>query len=368
MGKWLVDVRFCCMICNFKSREGKAFKFHECYKRSAEQDVWGVDPRFKCRVCKFQTFELNEFCDHECVKKSLTIQKEQHLQEFVEELEDFTEEIGSGKRKVQCKLCHKHLANNTVLADHINAVHRNKKRYQCEKCLMKFGYKSNLNRHLRNGSCTRQSRADDETAEKSPVVLSDTETGELNTSKDRYESGKRNQQCHICHKNVGHGTKMSDHINAIHLNIKRHKCEKCSMTFGFRADSFKHSKKCTGTQKETRKYKCDLCQMNNFESEESLQKHQASLCLNVNVKKETESPKSNKKADSSHIKKAKRTCEYCGFIASQDYKYNDHVNSVHKGLKLNKCEKCLKSFGYRSGLRKHQKVCQATHIVPIEID
>ena len=122
MGKWLVDVRFCCMICNFKSREGSTFKFHECYKRSAEQDVWGVDPRFKCQVCRFQTFELNEFCAHECVKKSLTIQKEQHVQ-AAEELqsEDFIEEIGSGKRKLQCKLCHKHVSNSALLADHINA-------------------------------------------------------------------------------------------------------------------------------------------------------------------------------------------------------------------------------------------------------
>ena len=35
----------------------------------------------------------------------------------------------------------------------------------------------------------------------------------------------------------------------------------------------------------------------------------------------------------------------------------EHINVVHEGLKLHKCEICDKDFGYRAHLAQHLKTC-----------
>ena len=285
MGKWVVDARFYCMICNFKSIKGKIFQYHECYKRSALQDKLSVDPRFRCHECNFQTFDLNVFSGHDCIKKSLIIDQGSSYQ--AKELNSSYEshhEYGSGRKKHKCSICSKRFEKSQYLEDHINVIHRQLYRYECEFCLTKLGYKSNVHRHLK--LC------------KGPKLVS------------------------IQSK----------------ANIPQ------------------------------RKYQCDLCNMNNFESEESLQKHQASFCLNVKIKKEPELPEFKRiYIPAKIIDKNNKTCMDCGHVFRDFQRYEDHVNSVHKGLKCHKCERCQKEFGYKSSLRKHYKLCKP-NIAPIQIN
>ena len=295
MGKWVVDVRFCCMICNFKSNKGKLFQYHECYKRSALKDKWSVDPGFRCHKCNFQTFDLDLFGGHDCIKKSLIIL--QGSSDQAEELDSSYEshhENGSGRKKQRCPLCSKRFHNHQFLQDHIDVIHRQLYQYECEFCLAKLGYKRNFKRHLQ--SCKGQS------------------TPRLESMQPK-------------------------------ADVKR-------------------------------RYQCDLCNMNNFENEESLQKHQTSLCLNVKVKKEPESKLQHDYGDKDDmdislptklIDKTHKTCMYCGRVCRDFQRYEDHVNSVHKGLKCHKCERCQKDFGYKCSLQKHYKLCKA-NIVPIQID
>ena len=298
MGKWVVDVRFCCMICNFKSNKGKLFQYHECYKRSALKDKWSVDPGFRCHKCNFQTFDLDLFGGHDCIKKSLII-LQGSSDDQAEDL-DSSYEIGSGRKKHMCSICSKTFKDPQLLQDHINVIHRQLYQYECEFCLAKLGYKRNFKRHLQ--SCKGQSTP-------------------------RFESMPPK------------------------ADVKR-------------------------------RYQCDLCNMNNFENEESLQKHQTSLCLNVKVKKEPESKlqHQNDSGDNdgvclpfkityknNKVHKTHRTCMDCGNNFRDFQRYEDHVNSVHKGLKCHKCERCQKDFGYKCSLQKHYKLCKA-NIVPIQID
>ena len=293
MGKWVVDVRFCCMICNFKSSKGKIFQYHECYKRSALQDKWSVDPRFRCHECNFQTFDLNVFSGHVCIKKSLIIAQGTNDDQAgkIDTSSESHNENGSGWKKHEC--CSNY--QGQFLEDHINVVHRKLYRYECNLCWAKIGYQRNFKRHIK--SC------------KGPKL-------ESMQSK---------------------------------ANIAQ------------------------------RRFRCDLCNMNNFESEESLQKHQASLCLNVKVKKEPESilQRENNlggKGDicvryvpTKIIDKNNKTCMDCGHVFRDFQRYEDHVNSVHKGLKCHKCERCQKEFGYKSSLQKHYKLCRP-NIVIIQMD
>ena len=124
MGKWVVDVRFCCMICNFKSNKGKLFQYHECYKRSALKDKWSVDPGFRCHKCNFQTVDLDLFGGHDCIKKSLIIL--QGSSDQAEELDSAYEshhENGK-KRKKQIQISGPKITDQQPLIIYRSAVGR----------------------------------------------------------------------------------------------------------------------------------------------------------------------------------------------------------------------------------------------------
>ena len=64
--------------------------------------------------------------------------------------------MATGKRLKKpyfCADCGDRFLGKFALLDHINAVHDGKKPHSCGKCGKRFGILSNLNVHLRRGSC-----------------------------------------------------------------------------------------------------------------------------------------------------------------------------------------------------------------------
>ena len=64
--------------------------------------------------------------------------------------------MATGKRLKKpyfCADCGDRFLGKLALLDHINAVHDGKKPHSCGKCGKRFGILSNLNVHLRRGSC-----------------------------------------------------------------------------------------------------------------------------------------------------------------------------------------------------------------------
>jgi uncharacterized C2H2 Zn-finger protein len=53
-----------------------------------------------------------------------------------------------------CELCNKSFRTNHSLTDHINAVHKGLKAYQCDRCGKEFGFKQLFYRHIKDeNSC-----------------------------------------------------------------------------------------------------------------------------------------------------------------------------------------------------------------------
>ena len=121
---------------------------------------------------------------------------------------------------------------------HIQIVHEKIKPIQCEKCGQGFSLLHNYKQHLRF------------------VHLKEIEVC----------------TCGICLKQFNHKSNLSQHISKVHLNIRRHSCQKCYKKFSSRSDLMKH----TNVHSETQV--CEKCGKG-FKGLKKFTSHQQKGCL-----------------------------------------------------------------------------------------
>ena len=129
----------------------------------------------------------------------------------------------------------------------------------------------------------------------------------------------------------------------------------------------RHMIQCIGVKK------CDICG-NTFKSGKTLKKHKQSVhvgCLNCDVCDESFSSRFDLKKHLTVAHGSKVTCQICGSTFKNKNSLRQHNNKIHRGMRYDrtkdemkqfKCLECDKVYENPSGLRKHKKKHNKSHL------
>ncbi|VDL62371.1 unnamed protein product [Hymenolepis diminuta] len=178
-------------------------------------------------------------------------------------------------------------------------------------------------------------------------------------NRQRLSDGKaRNRpkpfSCDNCDQRFSCLSHRREHIDAVHKKLRQHPCPICGRRFLYSYDVPKHI---NIIHKKIKPYKCDTCGMSftYFTQRKSHidivhKKLKQYICSNCNQS-------FNCRADlCKHGKEAHLgpfPCLECGKVYKFRRSFNLHVSTIHKGLRLHKCEICEKTYPDKATLKKH---------------
>ena len=140
-------------------------------------------------------------------------------------------------------------------------------------------------------------------------------------------------KCTFCKKELRKHS-MKRHVDAVHLNVKNHKCTQCDKSFASTKELNSHIKKIHAVFRET--FSCDICG--------------AALMSKVGLSSHKNHVHGTVSVDSLD------KCEVCGKTFKSKSYLKEHVKVVHKKLKTKTCEKCNKTFITLGSLKIHIKM------------
>ena len=242
--------------------------------------------------------------------------------------------------------------------------------------------------------CTRQfptvSERDEHVAKASCLTCSD--CSETYKTKDewiehhRTKHGKKQSICPFCNKGGYRSCHLLRHIDCVHYNIRKHRCEHCGRGFFEKKDRVKHEKTCVGSQRT-----CSICS-ETLANPLLLKDHVKSihnLFLCKHCGEHTESAQAlrlhctkkhwkeyNDDADhiceqcgkvckgmltlKRHVKKMHSnqpqvsvTCHICNKMLNSAHYLKRHIAAVHEKIKNYCCEICGKGFSSSAHLQEH---------------
>jgi hypothetical protein len=132
-------------------------------------------------------------------------------------------------------------------------------------------------------------------------------------------------KCDQCDKTYVNKKLLKDHVEIVHLQLKKYQCDQCPMIFASNGGFLHHVK----SQHENRTYPCTQCNKT-FTKSDILKEH----VLGV------------------HEKCRDFKCEYCGKDFPSLRRVNIHVKIIHKSSV--KCDICDKVISNSHGLWKHK--------------
>ena len=248
-----------------------------------------------------------------------------------------------------CNKCNKRYKQKTHLSAHVSSIHEGKRPYKCSVCEATYTANTNLKLHIYTVHKKKKGKKD-------PALVE-----------------KKENQCHICNNNYDSNAALKRHIDFVHQrknvvkcqicdtdfsengSLKRHirtvhegkksesqRCPKCSKMFS----SKPHMKKHIESVHEGKKpYKCSQCSAAFYQSS-GLDRHNSSFnACSIHEKKKLDSSRNNQ-------------CPHCDYKNSTNQKLNRHIDNNHSDQYTEKkhvCEKCEKSFIFKSSLIDHIK-------------
>ena len=205
------------------------------------------------------------------------------------------------------------------------------------------------------------------------------------------QSDGAREVCPICHKRV---VLLARHVNSVHLNIRRHKCDECGMAFSQRYSLTEHKLR---KHSHNRQHECDFCGKK-FAIKSEMHRHRKLLhtqwqssdgwrsphwsrrdprgchcstnhqpCLLVCLQGGEECPVCHnryiymkKHYREVHLKEKKFTCSVCGARFTQQGSLRGHMQRKHSQEKAYSCHICGKRFAVKIDMSRHAKM----HMVP----
>ena len=181
--------------------------------------------------------------------------------------------------------------------------------------------------------------------------------------------------CDHCGRGFHMKHKLKEHVDAVHLKLKNHKCELCDWTTGFTTNMSLHLKKVHGVfnsvgrkrpatkRAEDAKRREDSKKLkrgdgatkedNRPESTPRSEKDSA----NDKTESEAQSSTTSKGADTRDTagEDLEYSCDICERKYSSKYRLQAHVTSVHLKIFRYKCDECDYATAYSSSLKSHKK-------------
>ena len=276
-----------------------------------------------------------------------------------------------------CEKCPKTFRSNDLLVDHLKIVHEEIHPFKCAYCDQLFKTMSTLDSHLDEHiymkSTNRSTRvnclhcdhtfANEKNRAKHILKVHKKPKEKKFTCKicngrfffhsghSKYFHKKQTSyDCDLCDKSFNCPMLLSDHILAVHENVKRYECEHCGQNFFSRSNLVMH------IISHSKSYKCEKCS-ETFVDKKELKKHMSKMhyiqgilyqCIICDRDFKTKSLLRSHKRRMHEIEI--HQCEHCDKLFTTELSLNIHINANHE-----KCEDCGLTFKNKFYMKKHKK-------------
>lgn len=298
--------------------------------------------------------------------------------------------VGNIKKKLssrefnsnRCNKCGKNFAEKSNLSKHTRIcslskdLKRSMMRYSCDQCEYKCHEKSTMKRHQakhssNNFNSNTCSICGKNFSHRSTFLHHSKICGKPKDSKRSLMRFSCNECEYKCFFKEG----IRLHIQARHLvrDCESNKCSKCNKSYANRANLWRHLKIC-GLSKNligSLMVSCDYCPYKTVVKGNLIrhikQKHlprdyESNKCSKCNKSyscKATLLSHSRVCGLSQDLKRSLMlSCDYCEYKTLEKCNLAKHIKFIHLiQYKSNHCDKCGKSFSFRTTLLKHSKIC-----------
>ena len=153
--------------------------------------------------------------------------------------------------------------------------------------------------------------------------------------KDFHPEDEDSLLCKICNKKYCSVRSLQQHIDKMHLNMLKHKCNYCDEKFLYNTGKIRHEAE-VHEKHEPGTFTCSTCGAT----------LKNKLSLDAHIKQTHEMPEAK--------------CHICGFVCSNKYRLKTHISAVHLKEKKFECPRCPgKEFTKMGVLREH---CMYHHL------
>ncbi|XP_049824097.1 zinc finger protein 85 isoform X2 [Aethina tumida] len=295
--------RYKCSVCDMKFQSSVHLRRH---KKAKHDEIPPLEPQRLCEICGKEFDSVSNLRAHKQIHGD----------------------------PIKCKICDRVLKNVLTLKQHMRLSHRQKggPKSQCEHCGRVFWLPSELNRHVaqvHNGEERERKHAcpmcDKKFYTKGSVrqhvkfkhisaPVASCEICQKDFPKRAYyekhmekhvRDNNEPRKCEICDREFASRLGLSKHLTTHGFSSgrkRRFKCSVCNLAFQLKISLIRHEKMHT----ETYKYRCNICYVKRFKTEEELRLHES----------QHRGPKNYK-------------CQICGEAFSRTFILSNHMLNVH---------------------------------------
>jgi len=262
-------------------------------KSSSEIQEDIIVPNKKCNARNYE----HKPKAHQCPQCAYSSEKEPVLRQHIDN-------VHKGLKPHKCPHCDYAAAMLRTLRIHINTIHLNIKAYKCEQCPRSFGHTNSLKLHVdgvhKKVKPYKCSQCDFACVQKQ----------QLNAHITQIHNKEHCYRCKHCSYESAYLSSMRTHVSGVHKKEKNFKCQDCSYAANTKQGLSSHMQRIHNAE-----IKCRRCDYSTF-SKEFFYHHMEKM----------------------HKVLYNLACEYegCDHITSTNYYLQNHIKSIHLGIKAKK--------------------------------